>query len=237
MFRFADSAQAAEACGKHILEKLESAVARENQATLAISGGSSPRLMFDIFAKIQFAWDRVQLFWVDERGVPPTDSQSNFKLADDTWLRPANFPAGNIHRIRAELSPEVAADLYREDIRHTFKLTGHEMPRFDVIHRGMGPDCHTASLFPGEPMIDDREGLAASLWVEKFKQWRITLLPGPLLAAHHTVMLVTGGDKAEALQAALDGPHDPKRYPAQLAARDGCDVAWFVDEAAASGLP
>jgi len=237
MFRFPDSAQAAEACAKHILEKLESAVARENQATLAISGGSSPRLMFDIFAKTQFAWDRVQLFWVDERGVPPADSQSNFKLAEDTWLSPANFPAANIHRIPAELSPDVAADLYREDIRHTFKLTGHEMPRFDVIHRGMGPDCHTASLFPGEPMIDDREGLAAALWVEKFKQWRITLLPGPLLAAHHTVMLVTGGDKADALQAALHGPHDPKRYPAQLAARDGCDVAWFVDEAAASGLP
>jgi 6-phosphogluconolactonase len=236
MFRFPTSTQAAEACARRILEILEAAMAGENQAAFAISGGSSPRVMFQIFAKIPFAWNRLQLFWVDERGVPPTDPQSNFKLADDTWLTPANFPPANIHRIPAELAPYVAADLYREDIRQAFMLTGHEMPKFDVIHRGMGPDCHTASLFPGEPLIDDREGLAAAVWVEKFKQWRITLLPGVLLAARHTVMLVTGADKAEALKAALHGPHDPKRYPAQLAARDGCDVAWFVDEPAASGL-
>ncbi len=236
MRSFPDSARAAEACAQYVMETLATSIAGGSAGTLAISGGSSPRVMFEIFATAPFSWDRVQLFWVDERGVPPSDSQSNFKLADDTWLTPANFPAGNIHRIEAELSPEAAAERYREDLRHTFQLAGHEMPRFDVMHRGMGPDCHTASLFPGEPLIDDREGLAAAVWVEKFKQWRITLLPGVLLAAQHTAMLVTGADKGEALKAAIDGPHDPKRYPAQLAVRDGCDVSWFLDEAAAAGL-
>ena len=91
------------------------------------------------------------------------------------------------------------------------------MPRFDVVHRGMGPDAHTASLFPGEPLIDDREGIAAAVYVEKFHQWRVTLLPGALLAAKHTVFLVAGDDKAEAVRAVFQEEYDPKKYPAQIA--------------------
>ena len=133
---------------------------------LAISGGTSPRTMFEIFAGTAFDWKRVHLFWVDERCVPPTDAQSNFKLADDTWLTPAKFPAANIHRVQTERDPEDAADIYVDELRLVF---GEGIPKFTVIHRGMGPDAHTASLFPGEPLIDDRTGLAAPafLRVEK----------------------------------------------------------------------
>jgi len=104
------------------------------------------------------------------------------------------------------------------------------MPRFDVVHRGMGPDAHTASLFPGEPLIEDRSGIAAAVWVEKFQQWRITLLPGVLLAARHTALLVTGGDKTAALRSVLHQPFDPLHYPAQIASGPG--AVWFVDVAA-----
>ena len=107
------------------------------------------------------------------------------------------------------------------------------MPEFDVIHRGIGPDAHTASLFPGEPLIDDRRGLVAAVWVEKMKQWRITMLPGVLLAARHTAMLVCGADKAEPLRHIFDGPIDSKQYPAQLFAREGRGTVWFLDAAAA----
>ena len=234
--RYADPRQAAEATAKHILSLIEEAMASSAQATLAVSGGSSPRAMFEFFAKTRFPWERVELFWVDERAVAPTDPQSNYKLANDTWLDPGCFPRRNIHRIAAELPPGTAAVMYAEEIRAYFKLADGEMPRFDVIHRGMGPDCHTASLFPGEPLLDDREGLAAAVWVEKMNQWRITLLPGVLLAARNTVMLVTGGDKARPVHDALLGPYDVKRCPAQIGSRDGQPVTWFLDAAAAAEM-
>ena len=128
--------------------------------------------------------------------------------------------------------PEVAARRYEEDIRNFFGLEPGEMPHFDVIHRGMGPDAHTASLFPGEPLIDDRQGIAAAVYVAKLAQWRITLLPGVLEAARSTAMLVTGPDKAEALRAVFQEPYEPKKYPAQLGSRGGA-VTWFLDQAAA----
>lgn len=221
-----DALEAAGHCAAQILVYLN----ESPQSSLAISGGSSPRTMFEIFAKAPFDWNRVQLFWVDERCVPPTDAQSNFKLANDTWLTPAKVPAANIHRVQTERDPEGAAEIYADELRLVF---GEGIPQFDVIHRGMGPDAHTASLFPGEPLIDDRTGLAAAVFVEKLNSHRVTLLPAVLLAAKHTVMLVTGADKAQPLADVLYGPHDPKQFPCQLTERDGGNVAWFLDPAAA----
>jgi 6-phosphogluconolactonase len=218
VLRHADPKAAAEACAARILELLRAA---GGSATLAISGGSSPKLMFEIFARTMFPWERVQLFWVDERVVPPDDAQSNFKLANDAWLRPVGFPEANIHRVRAELGAVEAARLYNEEIRKCFGLSDGELPKFDVIHRGMGPDGHTASLFPGDPHLEDREGIAAAVWVEKMGSWRVTLLPGVLENARHTLMLVTGKDKTEVLENVLAG----KDYPAAIGARD---AEWFV---------
>ena len=182
--------------GSDILDLLANAIATRQRATLAISGGSSPKPMFELFAKSGFPWEQVHIFWVDERCVPPTDPQSNFRMANETWLAPAKVPAGNIHRVPTELEPHEAARQYAQDLRGF--LPGSAA--FDVIHRGMGPDAHTASLFPGEPLIADHEGIAAAVWVEKMHQWRVTLLPGVLEAACHTVVLATGADKAPALE-------------------------------------
>lgn len=226
---FPDARDAAEQCAAQILKY----IGDSQRSTLAISGGSSPKPMFEIFGATPFDWNRVQLFWVDERCVPPTDTQSNFKLANDAWLTPAKFPAANIHRVQTERDPEDAAEVYADELRLVF---GEGIPRFDVIHRGMGPDAHTASLFPGEPLIDDRTGLAGAVFVEKLNSHRVTLLPAVLLAAKHTVMLVTGADKAEPLADVLYGPHDPKKFPCQLTERDGGEVAWFLDPAAAAKI-
>jgi 6-phosphogluconolactonase len=226
---FADARDAAAHCAAQILEHL-----RESpRPTLAISGGSSPKPMFEIFASTPFDWDRLQLFWVDERCVPPTDAQSNFKLANDAWLAPAKFPVSNIHRVQTERDPEDAAEVYSDELRLVF---GEGIPQFAVIHRGMGPDAHTASLFPAEPLIDDRTGLAGAVFVEKLNSHRVTLLPAVLLAAKHTVLLVAGADKAGPLSDVLYGPHDPKKFPCQLAERDGREVAWFLDPAAAAKI-
>ncbi len=226
--RYPDAVAAAEACGAHILSLLESAMAAA-PASLAISGGTSPRLMFQYFARTPFRWDRVQLFWVDERCVPPDHPQSNFKLANDTWLSPVKFPERNIHRVRTELPPEEAARVYADEIQGVLGV-----PKFDVLHRGMGADGHTASLFPGEPLIQDRSGLTAMVRMPATGQARVTLLPRVLEVARNTVMLVTGADKARPLTAVLRGPYDPMKYPAQIAADQ---AVWFVDQAAAALLP
>ena len=128
------------------------------------------------------------------------------------------------------MGAQEAARGYQEEIRRYFHLRDGELPAFDVIHRGMGPDGHTASLFPGDPHVEDRTGVAAAVWVEKFHQWRVTLLPGVLEAARHSVMLVTGSDKAAMLETVLHG--DRIQYPAQIAAHQ---AEWYVEAAVKDG--
>lgn len=229
----ADALEASGACARKILDLLEGRLATGSAATLAISGGSTPKLLFGELAKTRFDWSRVHLFWVDERGVPPTDPQSNYKLAKEHFIDPAKFPSGNVHRIQAELQPQVAAQLYADEIGEFFGIQAGKFPQFDIIHRGMGPDAHTASLFPGEPLIEDHANLVAAVYVEKFHQWRITLLPGVLEAPRHTIMLVAGEDKAEPLRAVLHEPFDPKKYPVQIGTYDDRNTMWFLDRAAA----
>jgi 6-phosphogluconolactonase len=229
-----DARATAEAAAHHIVNRLEEVLAGQDSASLAVSGGSSPKLMFEVLAATPFRWDKVHLFFVDERCVPPADDQSNFKLANEHFIRQAHLPQRNTHRVYGELSPAHAAERYIEDIREHFQLETGQLPRFDVIHLGMGPDAHTASLFPGQPLIDDREQIAAPVYVDKFKQSRVTLLPGVLLAAKHTVFLVAGADKADSVKAVFQSEYDPKTYPAQIASHQGRGVTWFLDEAAAA---
>ena len=227
---------AASACAQHILSLLEKALSARNFATLAVSGGTTPRLLFDELAAAQFEWNRVHLFWVDERSVPPTDDASNYKLVNDHLIRLANIPLQHLHRIMGELAPQAAAAAYVADIRSFFGLAPGELPQFDIVHRGMGPDAHSASLFPGDPLIDDLDGIAAATFAPQFNQWRVTLLPGALLAAKHTVFLVAGKDKAEAVRAVFKEPYGPKKYPAQIASHPGHGVTWFLDDKAAALL-
>jgi 6-phosphogluconolactonase len=232
----ADAQETSAACALKMLDLLEDRLTTGSAATLAVSGGSTPKLLFAELAKARFDWSRVHLFWVDERGVPPTDPQSNYKLAKEHFIDPAKFPSANVHRIQAELEPQVAAHLYADEIGKFFGIEAGKFPQFDIIHRGMGPDAHTASLFPGEPLIDDHANLVAAVYVEKFHQWRITMLAGVLEAPHHTIMLVAGEDKAEPLRAVLNEPFDPKKYPVQIGTFDDSAVMWFLDRAAARFL-
>lgn len=227
--------EAARACASYILEALSETLKSQPRAAFAISGGTTPRLLFSALARSGFDWRQVHFFWVDERCVPPSDEQSNYKLANDTLLAPARIPQSNVHRIHGEIVPDEAAMRYVQEIEQFFSLSTGELPPFDVLHRGMGPDAHTASLFPGEPLIANRTGIATHVWVEKLHSHRVTLLPGVLLAAKRTVLQVAGEDKAEAVRNVLTGPEDPFKYPCQLGSRDS-KAGWFLDEAAASRL-
>jgi 6-phosphogluconolactonase len=231
-YSYPDPRTAAERAARYIVPLLENVLAGQDRATIALSGGATPKLLFEELVLSGFRWDRVHLFWVDERAVPPADPQSNYKLALDSLITPAKIPPRNVHRIQGEIVPERAAEHYTEDIRNFFELEDGELPHFDIVQQGMGPEAHTASLFPGEPLIEDRTGIAAAVVTPKPPPKRVTLLPGVLLAAHHTVFLVCGEDKAPAVRSVFRDDYDPMLLPAQVALHYGRSVTWFLDDAA-----
>jgi 6-phosphogluconolactonase len=228
-----DPERAASACAAAIAGILKDALAEHGSATLAVSGGTTPALMLDQLATSDLNWSRVHIFFVDERPVPPGDSQSNYTLCETHLLTPAGVPEKNVHRIQGELPAEEAAELYKREICAFFGLKTGEKPRFDAIQCGVGPDCHTASLFPGEPAIDDMDGLVAALPVAKVSQTRITMLPPILLSARKLIVLATGAEKAEAIGHAVLAPYNPQQFPAQLVIR-AAQSELFLDSASAA---
>lgn len=222
---------AAEACGQAIFESLKGAIALNGKASVAFSGGSTPKLMFEWMAKQPFDWKPVHIFWVDERCVPLDHADSNYRMTREALLD--HISPGSIHRIEGELSPEEAASKYRDDLRSFFG----GIPHFDVVHLGMGADAHTASLFPGlKNEIEDRSGIAANVWVEKLGKPRVTLLPASILDAQHVVMLVAGQDKAAPLKQVFTAAYDPVSFPTQFVQRNARVLDWYLDRAAATDI-
>lgn len=228
--------EAAAEAAEFIVAKLEESLQAARRATLAVSGGSTPKLLFDAMTQHEFRWRKLRLFFVDERPVPTGHADSNFSMTDAAFCQPLGLRDRQVHRIHGELDPSVAAERYADELTERFHLKDDEAPRFDVLHLGMGDDAHTASLFPGEPLIGDRSGLVASVYSASKKSYRVSLLPKVLLNAANTVFLVAGAEKAAALKAVIEGPDDFLAYPAQLVERRGRNVVWFVDEAAAAEL-
>ena len=228
--------QAASAAAEFALDRLAKALKERQKATLAVSGGSTPRLMFEQLVDRRFDWHRVHFFWVDERCVPPDHADSNYRMVRESLLEPTGIKAGQIHRIEGELRPEEAADRYGAAISEFFQLEEGGLPRFDVVHLGMGADGHTASLFPGSPLIHEQAGIAAAAYAASRDSHRVTLLPRPILAARNVFFLVAGEDKAETLRRVLAGAADSADLPTQKLAREREDIEWFVDQAAASEM-
>src|SRR5215471_2796668 len=169
--KYADPREAAEACARHTIGLLTEMLAGQDQATLALSGGTTPVPYFDALAASRFKWDRVHIFLVDERAVPPDHPDSNYRMIDEHLIKKVRMLPRHVHRIHGEMEPHEATVAYIEDIRQFFGLKQGGIPHFDIIHQGMGPDAHTASLFPGDPHIEDREGIAAAVYVEKKQMW------------------------------------------------------------------
>ncbi|MDA1315093.1 MAG: 6-phosphogluconolactonase [Acidobacteria bacterium] len=222
---------AADAAGAYLLDCLRTALDTRDIATCALSGGSTPALMFRYLAEQELPWERVHFFWVDERCVSPYHEESNFGVTKALLLDPLGISEQQIHRIEGEREPDDAADRYVREIGEFFDLSAGQMPPFDVLHLGMGADAHTASLFPGSELIRDRSGIAAAVYVAARSAYRVTLLPRAILEARRIFFLVTGDDKQAALQAVIAGPYEPVSRPAQLFDREANDVVWFLDQA------
>jgi len=218
----------------------EEAVETRGRFTVALSGGSTPKGVHRVLAgadyRTRIPWAQVHLFWGDDRCVPPTHSDSNYKMAEESLISDVPIPPQNVYRMRTELAPDQAADLYEQALREFFALRRSELPRFDLVLLGMGPDGHTASLFPGTPGLREEDRLVFAQYVEKLQSWRVTLTAPVLNHAVHVVFLVCGEDKASALREVRQGPFQPERLPAQLIRPVDGTLLWLVDRAAGSQL-
>ena len=204
----------------------------------ALSGGSTPRRLYQLLASVPFSdripWRSVHLFQVDERCVPPDHADSNYRMVREALLTNGLVPAPNFHRMAAELPDrEQAARQYAEELARILKPQAGDWPRLDLALLGMGPDGHTASLFPGSAALDEQSRWVAPNYVEKLNAYRLTLTFPVLNAAAEIIFLVAGADKAEALRQVLDASSAAEKFPAQRVRPAEGQVRWYVDEAAA----
>ena len=229
-----------EAAAEEVLRAAKEAVEKRGRFTIALSGGSTPKNLFNLLAtnaRTVLPWDRTFFFWGDERHVPPTDPDSNYHMAEETMLSKIPVAAGNVFRMAAE-NPDAAAaaEAYEQTLRKFFALETGQFPRFDLILLGMGPDGHTASLFPGTAALQEKSRLVVANWVDKLKASRLSLTLPVLNAAACVTFLVSGMDKAAALHAVLEGDAPGEQYPSKLIRPVDGKLLWLVDRAAASAL-
>ena len=229
-----------QAAAEEVIRATTESVAQRGRFTIALSGGSTPKNLYTLIAAnagTSVPWDQVFFFWGDERHVPPTDVESNYRMAEETILSKVPVPPANIFRVPTE-NPDASAvaDAYEETLRKFFLLAPSEFPQFDLILLGMGPDGHTASLFPETAALQEKSRLFVANWVEKLHTHRLTLTLPVLNAARRVAFLVSGADKAPVLHEVLEGKAPGEKYPSKLVRPGDGKLIWFVDRAAASEL-
>ncbi len=219
----------------------EAASARE-VFTIALSGGSTPKTLYTLLAQLPalcdcLPWNKMQVFFGDERHVGPGHPDSNYQMAADAMLSKVPLQPEQIHRIKGEYPDTAqAAAEYEEVIRKQFKLQAGQFPRFDLVLLGMGNEGHTLSLFPGTKALHESQKIVTHNWVGKLYTERITLTAAAANAAANVIFMIAGSDKACALKAVLEGPHEPEQLPAQMIQPANGTLTWLVDEAAGEML-
>lgn len=237
-----ENAQAlARAGARELANRAASAVREKGIFTAALCGGRTPKALYSLLAnntelRQQIPWERVHFFWGDERPVPPDHAESNFHLAQTALLSRVPVPAANLHRIKGELAPEWAAAAYEQTLVELFELQGNALPRFDLVLLGLGSEGHTASLFPGTHALAEQKRLAVANWVGKLGTERITLIAPVFNNAACIIFLVSGAEKAVALNSVLKGRYEPQQLPAQLVRPHAGELKWIIDAAAAEEL-
>lgn len=242
-YAVADGASLSRIVADHLLGQIIAAVEKRGKARIAISGGNTPKALFTLLAdpsqpyRERIPWKALELYWVDERAVPPDHPESNYRMTREALLEKVPLPFAQVFRMEGELDPEEAASRYEALIRNNFRLEGAETPRFDVIELGMGDDGHTASLFPHTPAIHELGRIVVANHVSQKNTWRITLTWPVINQGSNVFFLVAGKDKAEALEQVLFGANDPETFPSQLIRPATGKLTLFLDHAAAAKLP
>jgi 6-phosphogluconolactonase len=220
-------------------EQAEQSITERCCFLVALNGGSTPIRLFQLLAteyREKVDWDKVHVFWGDERCVPPDDSGSSYGQAWDLFLSHVPIPASNIHRVKGDLEPAEASRDYSLTLKE-FSSPSHEFPRFDLVYLGMGEDGHTASLFPGSPVEVTESTLPVTAHYQDRPANRVTMTQLIFNQAHVVAFMATGEKKANTLAEVLSDRYNPELYPAQrIEPKDG-KLIWLVDEAAAGKLP
>jgi 6-phosphogluconolactonase len=238
---------AAEAVSKraaqYLTDSIRAAAGARGKARIAISGGNTPKRAFELLAdssawyREQIPWDQLELYWVDERCVAPDQPDSNYRMTREALLDKVPLSTAQIFRIQGELDPEEAAAKYEFDIRQSFRLEGAEIPIFDLVALGMGPDGHTASLFPHTAGLHELMRIAIANHVVQKETWRVTLTSPVINRARDVFFLIEGADKVEALKQVFLGAYDPESFPSQLIRPASRRITLLLDSAAAAALP
>jgi 6-phosphogluconolactonase len=227
------SRQSAERFSQLAVESVESA----RRITVALSGGSTPQHLYSLLAspdyKDQIPWSNVELFWGDERCVPPDHPESNFRMAQEALLSKIKIPPQNIHRMRGEQETQAAAAEYEKELQKIFGLNSGALPRFDLILLGIGEDGHTASLFPGSEALNETKHLVVAPFVAKLNSYRLSLTLPVLNNAANVWFLVMGASKADAVKQALSASSD---LPAARVQPVNGHLTWYITRDAAPGI-
>ena len=217
---------------------IQEVLSKRNRFTICLSGGSTPKKLYHMLAadpnKSRINWGQMHFFWGDERFVPFTDEKNNAKMAFDSLLSLVPARKEQIHIIQTDSDADLSAMNYEQLLHRYFDK---QLYTFDLVLLGLGNDAHTLSLFPGyEGVIFEKEYWAKSVYVVEQDNYRITLTSPVVNAAARVAFLVSGSDKAEALQHVVAGKYDPPKFPAQIIRPLNGELYWFVDKAASSGL-
>ena len=224
---------------EYILRIARESIELHGHFTFALTGGTTPGAVYTLLGsepiRSKIDWQVVDLFWGDERCVPLDNPESNFYLAQETLLDTIPIPKSQIHPVPADqLDREAASQAYSVEMQHAFGTNG--IPSFDLIHLGMGPEGHTASLFPHQASLHEKHRLVMPVSVPKPPPDRLTFTPPVLNAARNVLFLVTGSEKADAVYAVLEGGYQPDEYPAQIVRPINGEVIWMLDKTAAQNL-
>lgn len=236
---YPDSNTLSHEAAQYVVRLATEAIANHGRFTIALSGGSTPKALYSLLGnepyRSQIDWALVEIFWSDERCVPPDSSDSNYQLAQEVLLSNVPIAANQVHRMPADKPDrDAASQEYIQEMQRVFGTDG--IPSFDLLQLGMGPEGHTASLFPHQASLHEQQRLVMPVNVPKPPPPRLTFTPPLLNAARHVLFLVTGSEKADALQAVLEGSYQPEEYPAQIVRPPHGEVTWMLDTAAAGKL-
>jgi 6-phosphogluconolactonase len=237
-----DNDAIARRAAEEFVKLAQSATKNRGSFSVALSGGSTPKLLYSLLAadpelRAEVPWDKMELFFGDERHVGPDDPQSNFKMASDTMFTKAPLKPEQIHRMKGEYpDAEKAAQEYEQDLRTHFHPKDKELPRFDLVLAGMGDEGHTLSLFPGTKALHAQGRAVVRNWVGKLYTDRVTITAQLANNAQMILFMVAGKEKALVLKGVLEGPYEPEQLPAQLLQPTNGKLLWLVDQAAGSIL-
>jgi 6-phosphogluconolactonase len=223
-------------CTDYIVNIILECINAYGRCTIALSGGSTPRNIYKLLGSVEYLsqirWEKVYLFWGDERCVPPFDPHNNFKMVDETLISKVPIPSQHIFRIPSEETPIEAASRYEHTLKFFF---GNGIyPSFDIILLGLGEEGHIASLFPGSSAIEENQRWVVSTYVEKLKAFRITLTFPVINNAKHIIFLVSGSNKAEILKKIF--AENQNKIPAKKVSPQNGKLIWLLDKDAASLL-